>query len=56
MAVKITYFVHGTTIDNQNNISSGWSDTELSDLGKEQSIKLKEQIKGKIFDVVFAQI
>jgi alpha-ribazole phosphatase/probable phosphoglycerate mutase len=53
MAVKITYFVHGTTIDNQKNISSGWSDAELSDLGREQSIKLKEQIGGKIFDVVF---
>jgi len=53
MAVKITYFVHGTTIDNQNNISSGWSDTKLSNLGKEQSIKLKDQIDGKIFDTVF---
>lgn len=52
MAVKITYFVHGTTIDNQNNISSGWSDTELSSLGKEQSIKLKDQIDGKIFNTV----
>lgn len=53
MAVKIIYFVHGTTIDNQKNISSGWSDTELSDLGKEQSIKLKEQIKGKKFEMIF---
>jgi alpha-ribazole phosphatase/probable phosphoglycerate mutase len=53
MAVKITYFVHGTTVDNQNNISSGWSDTILSELGKEQSIKLKEQTKDKKFEVVF---
>lgn len=24
MAVKITYFVHGTTTDNEESISSGW--------------------------------
>lgn len=53
MTVNITYFVHGTTVDNQNNISSGWSDAELSELGREQSIKLKDQIDRKIFDIVF---
>lgn len=53
MTVNITYFVHGTTVDNQNNISSGWSDVELSELGREQSIKLKDQIDRKIFDIVF---
>ncbi len=51
--VKITYFVHGTTSDNETNISSGWKDVELSELGIEQSIKLKDQIKEKHFDVVF---
>lgn len=34
MSIKITYFVHGTTTDNEQNISSGWSDVELSDLEK----------------------
>jgi broad specificity phosphatase PhoE len=29
MAVNITYFVHGTSKDNENEISSGWNDTEL---------------------------
>ncbi len=53
MSVDITYFVHGTTVDNENEIASGWSDTELSELGKRQSIKLKGLIKGKKFDVVF---
>ncbi len=53
MAVQITYFVHGTTTDNQKEISSGWSDVELSDLGVKQSIELKDQIKDKKFDVVF---
>lgn len=51
--VKIIYFVHGTTIDNENNVSSGWSDAKLSQLGIEQSIKLKDQIKNLKFDVVF---
>lgn len=51
--VKITYFVHGTTTDNEKNISSGWSDVELSDLGVKQSIDLKNQIGNKKFDIVF---
>jgi broad specificity phosphatase PhoE len=53
MSIKITYFVHGTTIDNKNGISSGWSDAELSEIGKRQSLDLKEMIKDKKFDVVF---
>ena len=53
MAVKITYFVHGTTTDNENEISSGWYDVGLSELGIKQSKELKDLIKGKIFDVVF---
>ena len=51
--VNITYFVHGTTTDNEKNLSSGWADVELSKLGIQQSIKLKDQIKGKHFEVVF---
>ncbi len=53
MSIKITYFVHGTTTDNEKNISSGWLDVELSDLGIKQSIDLIDQIKDKHFDVVF---
>src|SRR3989338_4842742 len=53
MSIKITYFVHGTPTDNEKEISSGWSDVELSELGIEQSIDLKEQTKDKKFDVVF---
>src|SRR3989344_1581474 len=53
MSIRITYFVHGTTADNIKEISSGWSDVELSDRGIKQSIDLKDQIKGKEFDVVF---
>ena len=53
MTVKITYFVHGTTTDNEQHISSGWKDVELSDLGVQQSKDLKEQTSDKKFDVVF---
>ena len=54
MPVYITYFVHGTTTDNEKEISSGWSDVELSDSGRKQSIDLKENIKGKKIDAVFS--
>lgn len=53
MAIRITYFVHGTTIDNEKGISSGWSDVELSELGVRQSLELRDKIKDKKFDVVF---
>ncbi len=53
MAIRITYFVHGTTTDNEKNVSSGWFDVELSKLGVKQSIELKDKIKDKKFDIVF---
>jgi len=53
MTIKITYFVHGTTEDNEKALASGWYDVKLSKLGIEQSKKLKELIKDKKFDVVF---
>jgi broad specificity phosphatase PhoE len=53
MAVKITYFVHGTTIDNEDGVSSGWNDIGLSEKGIKQSVELIGQIKDKHFDVVF---
>lgn len=53
MSVDITYFVHGTTTDNEKNISSGWSDVELSDLGIKQSKDLVNLIDVNKFDVVF---
>lgn len=53
MAVKITYFVHGTTTDNEQHISSGWKDVELSARGIQQAIALKEETRDHQFDVVF---
>lgn len=52
MSVNITYFVHGTTKDNEQHISSGWKDVDLSELGIKQSIELPSQ-NNNGFDVVF---
>ncbi len=52
-AVKITYFVHGTTVDNEKGLASGWKNTKLSKLGTRQSIELKRLIRGKRFDAIF---
>lgn len=51
--VNITYFVHGTTTDNENNIATGWRSGTLSERGKNESLKLSELTKEKSFDVVF---
>lgn len=53
MTVKITYFVHGTTTDNEENISSGWNDANLSSLGIQQSKDLASMTADKLFDAVF---
>ena len=52
--IKIIYFVHGTTTDNLNNKSTGWLDGELSPLGIEQSINLKNQINLSEIDLVIS--
>jgi len=51
--MKITYFVHGTTTDNEQDVSSGWKDVGLSELGVKQSIELKDKINTKDFDAIF---
>lgn len=53
MSVVITYFVHGTTVDNEKHKSSGWNDVELSELGAQQSQDLTLLTEGMAFDAVF---
>jgi len=50
--IKITYFVHGTTTDNEQHISSGWKDVDISAKGVEQSKELPNQNTDQ-FDAVF---
>ncbi len=51
--VKIIYFVHGTTVDNSKKLATGWSQGELTELGIEQVLKLKQQINIEEIDIVF---
>lgn len=53
MSVKISYFVHGTTTDNEQDLATGWLPGELSEVGREQARVLGEQVADKHFDVVF---
>ena len=53
MAVKVVYFVHGTTYDNASERCSGWKQVELNELGKEQAKNLGEVRKDTKFDVLF---
>lgn len=52
MAVQITYFVHGTTEDNEKGLSSGWNDAQLSELGIKQSKELTAKTTHLNFDAV----
>ena len=53
MTVHITYFVHGTTVDNENKVGTGWNQGELSELGIQQAKDLKPLVADKTFDTVF---
>ena len=55
MAIKIIYFVHGTTTDNAAKLCSGWKEAMLNDLGREQAENLGKlsRERGDKFDVMF---
>ncbi len=53
MSTKITYFVHGTTTDNEKGLATGWEQGELSALGIEQSKKLSILLEESNLDVIF---
>lgn len=53
MSVKITFFAHGTSVDNEQHLSSGWNDVELSEEGISQSWELTELTDQLQFDAVF---
>jgi len=53
MAVQLIYFVHGTTTDNEKELSSGWNNIPLSELGVQQSKDLAGLTQDLNFDVVF---
>jgi len=53
MSVKITYFVHGTTTDNETDLATGWADGDLSEKGKRQAQDLGKLVADQKFDVIF---
>lgn len=53
MSVKITYFVHWTTTDNEQWLATWWLPWELSKLGIQQAKDLTNQIWDNTFDVMF---
>ncbi len=53
MSVRITYFVHGTTTDNEQDLGTGWLPGELSPRGIAQSKELPSLVAGQQFETVF---
>jgi broad specificity phosphatase PhoE len=51
--ITLTYFPHGTTVDNEAHRSSGWNDVELSAKGVQQSVDLPSKLSNRQFDIVF---
>ena len=51
--VRITYFVHGTTTDNEHNLATGWNPGELSPAGELQARELGKAVADEKFAVIF---
>lgn len=51
--MKITYFVHSITKDNERGIASGWLEAELSDEGIKRIKELPRLISDDSFEVIF---
>ena len=51
--IHLTYFVHGTTTDNEKEISSGWNDPPLSEIGRGHAAGNKVGIRDRKIDVAF---
>ena len=51
--VTIIFETHSTTLDNENHLSSGQMDVELSELGIKQAKELGKRYQNEHFDVIF---
>lgn len=54
MSIKITYFVHGLTVDDEKNLATGWSPGKLSERGIRQSKELGNMVDMNKFSTVFS--
>ncbi|MDO8496325.1 MAG: histidine phosphatase family protein [bacterium] len=51
--VTIIFESHGTTVDNEKHLASGWADIELSELGIKQSKEMGQRYVNDNFNVIF---
>ena len=51
--VTIIFESHGTTVDNEKHLASGWADIELSELGVQQSKEMGQRYASNHFDAIF---
>jgi len=51
--MKITYFVHSVTEDNQAGLATGWLPGKLSAEGRKRAIVLREDLQSRPFEAVF---
>lgn len=54
MSVKITYYVHSITLDNEAGIATGWQPGELSNEGVRRAKKLAETVKDRTYDAIIS--
>lgn len=53
-SMKITYFVHSVTTDNEAGLATGWLQGELSDEGVKRAKALANDLQSRGFDAVFS--
>ncbi len=51
--MKITYFVHSITTDNEKGLATGWMQGELSPDGVARAKALGETLDASVYDAVF---
>ncbi len=53
MKTQIHYFVHGTTIDNENKKATGWQEGRLSQTGIQQTNESAKKTSQMVFNAIF---
>lgn len=51
--MKITYFVHSITEDNEKGLATGWMQGKLSNEGIKRATELRQDLSNRDFDAVF---
>ncbi|MCX4384224.1 MAG: histidine phosphatase family protein [Clostridia bacterium] len=52
--IDLVFFAHGTSVDNEEHRSSGWHDCALSSLGEEQTIRARDSLLYRDFDLYYS--